>query len=55
MTQMISKNHQVVVIRVHKVERSSYDEKRLLLDDSVKSPAHGNCKISEKTDKQEYC
>ena len=55
MTQMISKNHQLVVIRVHKVARSSYDDKRVLLDDSVKLPAYGHCKISKKTEKQGYC
>ena len=51
---MRSKNHQIVVNRLHKVAMSIYDDKRYLLDDAVKSLAYGQCKIGKKSDEQDY-
>ena len=45
MTQLRSKNHQIVVSRVHKVALSSYDDKRYLLNDGIHSLAYGHYKI----------
>ena len=41
MIQLRSENHQVVVNRVHKVSLSSYDDKRYLLNDGMRSLAYG--------------
>ena len=45
MTQLRSKDHQIVVSRVHKVALSSYDDKRYLLNDGIHSLAYGHYKI----------
>ena len=45
MTQLRSKNHQIVVSRVRKVALSSYDDKRYLLKDGIHSLAYGHYKI----------
>ena len=40
MTQLKSENHQIVVNRVNKIAVSSYDDKRYLLEDGVRSLAY---------------
>ena len=42
MTQLKSENHQIVVNRVNKIAVSSYDDKRYLLEDGVRSLAYGH-------------
>ena len=53
-TQLTSENHHTVINRFHKVAMSSYDEKRELLKDGVKTLAYENCKIGNKSDEQVY-
>ena len=45
MTQLRSKNHQIVVSRVRKVALSIYDDKRYQLNDGIHSLAYGHYKI----------
>ena len=42
MTQLKSENHQIVVNRVKKIAVSSYNDKRFLLEDGVRSLAYGH-------------
>ena len=48
MTQLRSKNNQIVVSRVHKVALSSYDDKRYLFNDGIHSLAYGHYKGTAK-------
>ena len=47
MTQLRSQNHQIVVNRVLKIAVSSYDDKRFLLDDGIRSLAYGHYKLNK--------
>ena len=47
MTQLQSKNHQIVVNRVQKIAVSSYDDKRFLLEDGIRSLAYGHYKLNK--------
>lgn len=49
MTQLKSENHQIVVNRVNKVAVSSYDDKRYLLQDGVRSLAYGHYSLENCT------
>ena len=46
MTQLRSKNHQIVVNRVNKIAVSSYDDKRYLLEDGIRSFAYGHYQLN---------
>ena len=54
MTQLRSKNHQIVVNRVHKVALSSYDDKRYILHDGIHSFEHRHYKIQGEPSSKGY-
>ena len=54
MTQLKSESHQIVVNRVNKIAVSSYDDKRYLLEDGVRSLAYGHYSLRKFDENGEF-